>query len=287
MKVLKPEIDKINEKHKGKDPMKLQQATMNFYRKAGVNPMGGCLPMLFQFPILIAMFRFFPASIELRQQSFLWADDLSAYDSIYELGFSIPFYGDHVSLFTLLMTISTLLYTRMNSSMATGQMAQMKWMMYLMPIMFLGFFNNYAAGLSYYYFLANMFTFGQQAIMKTTIDENKLLAQIEENKKKPKRNLIFKKIRRTSKKQERRLKNRKITVKFYFILIFIFVSCNTIKDINIKEPLISLQRTACFGECPIYKFEIYSSGDCIYYGKKFVEKIGQYKFQLKKETILI
>ena len=210
MKVLKPEIDKINEKHKDKDPMKIQQATMNFYRKAGVNPMGGCLPMLFQFPILIAMFRFFPASIELRQQSFLWADDLSAYDSIYELGFSIPFYGDHVSLFTLLMTISTLLYTRMNSSMATGQMAQMKWMMYLMPIMFLGFFNNYAAGLSYYYFLANMFTFGQQAIMKTTIDENKLLAQIEENKKKPKKKSNFqKKLEELQKKQERRLKNRK------------------------------------------------------------------------------
>ena len=210
MKVLKPEIDKINEKHKGKDPMKIQQATMNFYRKAGVNPMGGCLPMLFQFPILIAMFRFFPASIELRQQSFLWADDLSAYDSIYELGFSIPFYGDHVSLFTLLMTISTLLYTRMNSSMATGQMAQMKWMMYLMPIMFLGFFNNYAAGLSYYYFLANMFTFGQQAIMKTTIDENKLLAQIEENKKKPKKKSNFqKKLEELQKKQEKRLRNRK------------------------------------------------------------------------------
>tara|TARA_B100001093_G_scaffold331603_1_gene316609 strand:- start:10471 stop:12246 length:1776 start_codon:yes stop_codon:yes gene_type:complete len=210
MKVLKPEIDKINEKNKGKDPMKLQQATMNFYRKAGVNPMGGCLPMLFQFPILIAMFRFFPASIELRQQSFLWADDLSAYDSIYELGFSIPFYGDHVSLFTLLMTVSTLLYTRMNSSMATGQMAQMKWMMYLMPIMFLGFFNNYAAGLSYYYFLANMFTFGQQAIMKITIDENKLLSQIEENKKKPKKKSNFqKKLEELQKKQEKRLKNRK------------------------------------------------------------------------------
>ena len=210
MKVLKPEIDKINEKHKGKDPMKIQQATMNFYRKAGVNPMGGCLPMLFQFPILIAMFRFFPASIELRQQSFLWADDLSAYDSIYELAFSIPFYGDHVSLFTLLMTISTLLYTRMNSSMATGQMAQMKWMMYLMPIMFLGFFNNYAAGLSYYYFLANMFTFGQQAIMKTTIDENQLLAQIEENKKKPKKKSNFqKKLEELQKKQEKRLRNRK------------------------------------------------------------------------------
>ena len=131
MKVLKPEIDKITEKNKGKDQMKTQQETMALYRKAGVNPMGGCLPMLFQFPILIAMFRFFPASIELRQESFLWADDLSSYDSIYNLGFEIPFYGDHISLFTLLMTISTLLYTRMNSSMATGQMAQMKWMMYL------------------------------------------------------------------------------------------------------------------------------------------------------------
>ena len=128
--------------------------------------------MLFQFPILIAMFRFFPASIELRSEAFLWADDLSAYDSIYDLPFEIPFYGDHISLFTLLMTISTLLYTRMNSQMASGQMAQMKWMMYLMPIMFLGFFNNYAAGLSYYYFLANMLTFSQQFFMKKFIDED-------------------------------------------------------------------------------------------------------------------
>ena len=194
MKVLKPEIDKLNDKFKGKkDPMKMQQETMNLYRKAGVNPMGGCLPMLFQFPILIAMFRFFPASIELRQKSFLWADDLSSYDSIMSLPFEIPFYGDHVSLFTLLMTISTLMYTRMNTSMATGQMAQMKWMMYLMPIMFLGFFNNYAAGLSYYYFLANMITFSQQFLMKKMIDENAILAQIEKNKKIQKRNHLFKK----------------------------------------------------------------------------------------------
>ena len=114
MKVLKPEIDKINEKHKEKDPLKAQQESMNLYRKAGVNPMGGCLPMLFQFPILIAMFRFFPASLDLRQNAFLWADDLSAYDSIYKLGFEIPFYGDHISLFTLLMCISTLMYTHMN-----------------------------------------------------------------------------------------------------------------------------------------------------------------------------
>ena len=193
MKVLKPEIDKITEKHKQKDPMKAQQETMNFYRKAGVNPMGGCLPMLFQFPILIAMFRFFPASIELRSESFLWADDLSAYDSILDLPFEIPFYGDHVSLFTLLMTISTLLYTRMNSQMATGQMAQMKWMMYLMPIMFLGFFNNYAAGLSYYYFLANMFTFSQQFLMRRFIDDEALLKEIEENKKKPRKKSKFQK----------------------------------------------------------------------------------------------
>ena len=211
MKVLKPEIDKINDKLKGKDPMKAQQETMGLYRKAGVNPMGGCLPMLFQFPILIAMFRFFPASIELRQESFLWADDLSSYDSIYELGFNIPFYGDHISLFTLLMTISTLLYTHMNSSMATGQMAQMKWMMYLMPIMFLGFFNNYAAGLSYYYFLANMFTFTQQYFMKIMINEDEILAQLEANKKKPAKpkSKFQKKLEDMQKKQEQQLKGKK------------------------------------------------------------------------------
>ena len=210
MKVLKPEIDKITEKHKQKDPMKAQQETMNFYRKAGVNPMGGCLPMLFQFPILIAMFRFFPASIELRSESFLWADDLSAYDSILDLPFEIPFYGDHVSLFTLLMTISTLLYTRMNSQMATGQMAQMKWMMYLMPVMFLGFFNNYAAGLSYYYFLANMFTFSQQFLMRRFIDDEALLKEIEENKKKPRKKSKFqKRLEEMQKMQEQKMKQRK------------------------------------------------------------------------------
>ena len=209
MKVLKPEIDKMTEKHKGKDPMKVQQETMSLYRKAGVNPMGGCLPMLFQFPILIAMFRFFPASIELRSEAFLWADDLSAYDSIYDLPFEIPFYGDHISLFTLLMTISTLLYTRMNSQMASGQMAQMKWMMYLMPIMFLGFFNNYAAGLSYYYFLANMFTFSQQYFMKKFIDEDAILRQLEENKKKPKKKSNFqKKLEEMQKRQEQKLNNK-------------------------------------------------------------------------------
>lgn len=211
MKVLKPEIDKINEKHKDKDPMKAQQATMALYKKAGVNPLGGCVPMLLQMPILFALFRFFPASIELRQKSFLWATDLSTYDSVLDLPFEIPFYGDHVSLFTLLMTISTLLYTRMNSQMSGPQMAQMKWMMYLMPIMFLGFFNNYASGLSYYYFLANMVTFGQQFVMrKYFIDETAILAQIESNKKKPvKKSKFQKRLEDMAKKQQEAANERK------------------------------------------------------------------------------
>jgi YidC/Oxa1 family membrane protein insertase len=160
MKVLKPEVDEINTKY-AEDALKKQQEQMALYKKAGVSPLGGCLPMVLQMPILIALFRFFPSSIELRQQSFLWAHDLSTYDSIYNFGFKIPFYGDHISLFTILMTVSTLIYTRMNNQF-TGANEQMKWMSYLMPIVFLGVFNNYAAGLSYYYFLANMFTFGQQ-----------------------------------------------------------------------------------------------------------------------------
>ena len=210
MKVLKPEMDKIQEKHKDKDPMKAQQEVMALYKKTGVNPLGGCLPMLLQMPILFAMFRFFPASIELRQKSFLWADDLSSYDSIMSLPFEIPFYGDHVSLFTLLMTISTILYTRMNSQMSGPQMAQMKWMMYLMPIMFLGFFNNYAAGLSYYYFLANMITFGQQFVMrKFFIDENAIMAQIENNKKKPtKKSKFQKRLEEMARKQQEAAKKR-------------------------------------------------------------------------------
>ena len=210
MKVLKPEIDKINEKHKAKDPMKAQQETMGLYRKAGVNPMGGCLPMLVQFPILIAMFRFFPASMELRQNAFLWADDLSAFDSIYDLGFNIPMYGDHISLFTLLMTISTLMYTHMNSQMTSNQMPGMKWMMYLMPVMFLGFFNNYASALSYYYFLANIFTFSQMYFMRRFVDDERILAQLEENKKKPKKKSKFqKKLEEMQKKQKDQIKGKK------------------------------------------------------------------------------
>jgi YidC/Oxa1 family membrane protein insertase len=194
MRVLKPEIDELNKKHEKDDPLKKQQAVMALYKKAGVNPLGGCIPMVLQLPILIAMFRFFPASIELRQERFLWAEDLSTYDSIFNLPFTIPFYGDHVSLFTLLMTVSTIIYTRMNSQLsASPEMAQMKWMMYLMPIVFLGVFNDYAAGLSYYYFLTNIITFAQQLAMRKMVDEKALLARIEENKKKPEKKSAFQK----------------------------------------------------------------------------------------------
>ena len=186
MKALKPEIDEINAKF-GKDkPMDKQQATMALYKKAGVNPMGGCLPMLFQFPVLIAMFFFFPTSIELRQQSFLWATDLSTYDSILNLPFAIPAYGSHVSLFCLLMTITTIISTYMNSqTQNTEAMPGMKTMMYIMPVMFLFILNSYASGLSYYYFLANVFTIGQIYVFRMMIDENKIRAQILINKKKP------------------------------------------------------------------------------------------------------
>ncbi|HEY0031372.1 MAG TPA: membrane protein insertase YidC [Bacteroidia bacterium] len=188
MRVLKPEIDELNEKYKNDDPIKKQQATMALYKAAGVNPMAGCIPVLLQMPILIALFNFFPASIELRQQGFLWAHDLSTYDSVYNFGFNIPWYGDHVSLFALLMTGSTLLYTWSNSQLmgSSNQMPGMKWMMYLMPILFLGFMNSYSAGLSWYYFLANMITFGQTWIMqKFVINHEALHAKIQENKKKP------------------------------------------------------------------------------------------------------
>ena len=187
MRVLQPEIKEIQDKHK-EEPIKLQQELMGLYKKAGVSPLGGCVPLLLQMPILIAMFRFFPASIELRQQSFLWCSDLSTYDSIWTFG-KLPvidyIYGDHVSLFTLLMTISTLLYTHFNMQMSAAMNAQMKWMQYIMPVMFLGIFNNYAAGLSYYYFLANMISIGQQNLFRAFLDEKKIHAQIQENKKRP------------------------------------------------------------------------------------------------------
>lgn len=193
MRVLKPEISEINDKFKD-DAMKKQQATMTLYRQTGVNPLSGCIPLLIQMPILFAMFRFFPASIELRQESFLWADDLSTYDSVYNFpaGFEIPWYGDHVSLFTILMAISIAFYTKMNSQMSgtmtEGPMAaQMKIMTYLMPVMMLFFFNNYSSGLSYYYLLANVISIGQTILIrKVFINEDAIRAKIEVNKKKPK-----------------------------------------------------------------------------------------------------
>ena len=185
MRLLKPEMDEINEKFGQDKAMEKQQAIMSLYKKAGVNPMGGCLPMLLQMPILIAMFFFFPTSIELRQESFLWADDLSTYDSIMNLPFKIPFYGDHVSLFTLLMTITTIISTRLNSQATSGAtMPGMKTMMYMMPVMFMFILNSYSSGLSYYYFLANVITIGQTYIVRGMVDENKIRAQILQNKKK-------------------------------------------------------------------------------------------------------
>ena len=182
MRVLKPQIDAINEKYE--DQMKRQQETMALYKQVGVSPLGGCIPMLFQMPILFALFKFFPASIELRQQGFLWASDLSTYDSIYDLGFSIPFYGDHISLFTLLMTVTTVLQMKFSNSMSASntQMPQMKYMMYMMPVIFLGVMNNYAAALSYYYFLANLITFAQQKVIAGMTDDSALLAKMEAKK---------------------------------------------------------------------------------------------------------
>lgn len=190
MRLLKPEVDKLNEKYpKPEDALKKQQAMMALYKSAGVNPIGGCLPLLIQLPILYAMFRFFPASIELRGEHFLWADDLSSYDSILTLPFNIPFYGNHVSLFALLMAASMFIYSRINYNQTAGsapQMAGMKFMMlYLMPIMMLFFFNNFASGLNYYYLLSNIITIGQTYGFRYIVNEDKLHQRMKENAKKP------------------------------------------------------------------------------------------------------
>ena len=187
MKALKPEMDEIAAKYPTQDKaMEKQQAIMAMYKKAGVSPMGGCLPMLFQMPILFAMFFFFPGAIELRQESFLWAKDLSSYDSILNLPFNIPFYGDHVSLFCLLMTISTILSTKFNSQATSSQaMPGMQTMMYIMPVMFLFLLNSYPSGLSYYYFLSNVITVGQMFVFRKLVDEDKIRLQLQANKKKP------------------------------------------------------------------------------------------------------
>ena len=190
MNVIKPEIDKLNEKYpKQEDALKKQQAMMDLYRRAGISPMGGCLPMLLQLPILYAMFRFFPASIELRQEKFLWADDLSAYDSILDLPFSIPLYGDHVSLFALLMALSMFLYSKMTSSQMSNDpsMAGMKFMsVWLMPIMMLFICNNLSSGLSYYYLLSNLITMLQTwFVRRFLVDEAKIHAQLAASAGKP------------------------------------------------------------------------------------------------------
>ena len=183
MRILKPEIDAIKEKN-GDDMQKNQADNMSLYKKAGVSPLSGCIPMLLQMPILFAMFQFFPNAIQLRQQSFLWSHDLSSYDSIFDFGFNIPFYGDHISLFTLMMTASTLIYTHLNNQIS-GVTGQMKWIGYFMPVIFLGVLNDYASGLTWYYFVSNMITFGQQWVIRKMVDDKKLHAQITESRKKP------------------------------------------------------------------------------------------------------
>lgn len=184
MKVMKPEIDEIKAKY-GDDMQKQQAETMKLYSSVGVNPMSGCVPMLLQIPILFAMFNFFPNSIELRQEHFLWASDLSTYDVFAKLPFTIPFYGNHVSMFTLLMTASTILYTWSNNQVSSMQ-GPMKFYSYLMPLVFMFVVNSLPAGLSFYYFVSNMVTFGQQAIIRRFVDDTKIRAKLEENKTKNK-----------------------------------------------------------------------------------------------------
>lgn len=191
MKVLRPEIEELNKKYKD-NAVKRQQETMSLYNRAGANPMAGCIPALLQLPVFYALFTFFPVAFELRKKSFLWADDLSSYDSVLDLGFSIPFYGDHVSLFPILASIAIFFYTQMT----TGQQAMpqqpgmpnMKVVMYLMPLMMLFFFNNYASGLSLYYFVSNLLTIFLMLVIKNyIINDDKIHAKIEENKKKPRK----------------------------------------------------------------------------------------------------
>ena len=209
MRVLKPQIDEINKKIPADKAMERQQAVMKLYKKAGVNPMGGCLPMLLQMPILIALFYFFPGAIELRQKSFLWATDLASYDSIATLPFTIPFYGNHVSLFCLLMTITNILYMWYNSKNQpqNDQMKGMQVMMYIMPIMFLFIFNSYSSGLSYYYFIATLITIVQTWAIRKFVNDEKLLKQIELAKTKPvKKSKFQQKVEEMQRMQEQRMK---------------------------------------------------------------------------------
>ena len=186
MRVLKPQLDEINAKYPPEKMQERQQATMALYQKAGVSPMSGCLPMLFQFPVLMAMFWFLPTAIELRGQSLFWANDLSTYDAIITWNTPIPVFGTHLSLFCLLMTVVNIVYTHITMQQQSGgqEMKMMRWMMYLMPLMFLFFFNDYAAGLSYYYFLSLLMTIIQTMIFRLAVDDKKVLAEMEANAKK-------------------------------------------------------------------------------------------------------
>ncbi|MGK0308487.1 MAG: YidC/Oxa1 family membrane protein insertase [Urechidicola sp.] len=198
MKVIRPELTALNEKYPGKEnAMKRQQETMAVQRKAGVSMMSGCIPALLQMPVFFALFKFFPTNLALRQEGFLWANDLSSYDMIYQLPFTVPFYGDHVSLFPILASIAIFFYMKMNQSQQANMQApaqegmpdmskMMKYMIYFSPIMMLFFFNNYASSLSLYYFVSNLLTIAIMLVIKNyVIDEDKIHAQIEENKKKP------------------------------------------------------------------------------------------------------
>jgi YidC/Oxa1 family membrane protein insertase len=219
MRVLKPEVEKINARYpKEADAMKRQQATMDLYKRAGVSTLGGCLPLLFQFPLLYAMFRFFPASFELRQQPFLWAEDLSCYDSILDFGFRIPLYGNHISLFALLMGIAMWAYSKMtfdsNSAASSQQMPGMKFMsVWFMPVFMVCLCNNFSSGLSYYYLLSNLFTIGQNfAIRKWFIDEDKLYAQLKQkadSKEAPKKSRFQQRLEEAYKIQQQQQKSQR------------------------------------------------------------------------------
>lgn len=211
MRVLKPQVDEINKKYPKDKAMERQKATMALYKRAGVNPMGGCLPMLLQMPILIALFWFFPGAIELRQKSFLWATDLASYDSIATLPFTIPFYGNHVSLFCLLMTATNIIYMIINkkNQPQNDQMKGMQTMMYLMPIMFLFIFNSYSSGLSYYYFVATLITIIQTWVIQRYVNDEKLLKKIEMAKMKPvKKSKFQERLEQMQRMQEQKMKEQ-------------------------------------------------------------------------------
>lgn len=222
MRVLRPQVEEINAKYPGQDKaLERQKATMELYSRAGASPMSGCLPMVLQMPVLIALFMFFPSAIELRHQSFLWAHDLSTYDAIFSWDKYIPvitpYFGNHISLFCLLMTITNIFYTKYNMEMTnTGQqqMPGMKAMMYMMPLMFLVFFNQYASGLTYYYFISTLITIGQTLVFRYMINEDKLLAKLEANKKKPlKKSGFMKRLEEAQRTQQEQLRKQQDTKK--------------------------------------------------------------------------